>query len=77
MLFRSVGAALGAIVVSFGKTYFTGALPEYWLFALGALFVIVTLFLPKGIIGTLSDFMARQSAKPPTPSPKDMPAAAE
>ena len=72
-----VGAALGAIVVSFGKTYFTGALPEYWLFALGALFVIVTLFLPKGIIGTLSDLMARQSAKPPTPSPKDMPAAAE
>jgi urea transport system permease protein len=49
-----VGAALGAIIVNFGKTYFTGALPEYWLFALGLLFVLVTLFLPKGLIGTLT-----------------------
>lgn len=46
-----VGAALGAVLVNFGKTYFTGALPQYWLFALGALFVGVTLFLPKGVIG--------------------------
>ncbi len=30
-----VGAALGAVLVNLGKTYFTGALPEYWLFALG------------------------------------------
>jgi urea transport system permease protein len=49
-----VGAALGAIIVNFGKTYFTGALPEYWLFALGLLFVLVTLFLPKGVIGTFT-----------------------
>ena len=46
-----VGAALGALVVNFAKTYFTGALPEYWLFALGGLFVLVTLFLPKGLLG--------------------------
>ena len=43
-----VGAALGAILVNFGKTYFTGAFPEYWLFVLGGLFVVVTLFLPQG-----------------------------
>ncbi len=49
-----VGAALGAIIVNFGKTYFTGALPEYWLFALGLMFVLVTLFLPKGVIGTFT-----------------------
>ncbi len=49
-----VGAALGAILVNFGKTYFTGALPEYWLFALGLLFVLVTLLLPKGVIGSLA-----------------------
>jgi urea transport system permease protein len=49
-----VGAALGALVVNAGKTWFTGALPELWLFALGGLFVFVTLFLPKGILGTLS-----------------------
>ena len=45
------GAALGAMLVNYAKTWFTGALPEVWLFALGALFVLVTLFLPKGIVG--------------------------
>ncbi|HLJ70034.1 MAG TPA: urea ABC transporter permease subunit UrtC [Roseiarcus sp.] len=49
-----VGAALGAVLVNFAKTYFTGALPEYWLFALGGLFVLTTLFLPKGILGVLT-----------------------
>ncbi len=47
-----VGAALGAVVVNYLKTIFTsGPLAAYWLFALGALFVIVTLALPKGILG--------------------------
>ncbi len=47
-----VGAALGAVVVNYLKTVFTsGPLAAYWLFALGALFVIVTLALPKGILG--------------------------
>ncbi|MEJ2621906.1 MAG: urea ABC transporter permease subunit UrtC [Candidatus Thiodiazotropha sp.] len=45
------GAAAGALMVNYGKTYFTAALPEVWLFALGALFVLVTIFLPKGVIG--------------------------
>ena len=39
------------MLVNFGKTWFTGALPEFWLFALGALFIFVTLFLPRGIMG--------------------------
>jgi urea transport system permease protein len=47
------GAVLGAIVVNFGKTLFTSALPELWLFALGALFILVTLLLPGGILGLL------------------------
>jgi urea transport system permease protein len=48
------GAALGAILVNYGKTTFTsGMLAPYWLFALGGLFVLVTLFLPKGIVGTI------------------------
>ena len=47
------GAVVGAIVVNYGKSYFTGAFPEFWLFALGGLFVFVTLFLPKGITGLL------------------------
>ena len=61
-----VGAALGAVLVNFGKTFFTGALPEYWLFALGFLFVIVTLFLPKGILGLWNQMRA---PKPPSLQP--------
>ena len=48
-----VGAVLGAILVNFGKTWFTGVLPEYWLYALGAMFIFVTLFLPNGVMGLL------------------------
>jgi urea transport system permease protein len=55
-----VGAAIGAIAVNFAKTYFTGALPEYWLFALGLLFVCVTLFFPSGIMGVLSRIRFRR-----------------
>ena len=47
-----VGPIIGAVLVNLGKTYFTGALPDYWLFALGGLFIFVTLFLPRGIVGT-------------------------
>jgi urea transport system permease protein len=45
------GAILGAVLVNYAKTYLTGAFPEIWLYALGALFVLVTLFLPRGIVG--------------------------
>jgi len=49
------GAIAGAIVVNYAKTYFTGAFPEVWLYALGALFVLATLFLPRGIIGLVQE----------------------
>ncbi len=49
------GAALGGVLVNYAKTYFTGAAPEIWLFLLGGLFIAVTLFLPKGIVGTAAD----------------------
>ena len=45
------GAALGAILVNYAKTYLTGAFPEAWLYGLGTLFVLVTLFLPRGVVG--------------------------
>ncbi|MBZ8133906.1 urea ABC transporter permease subunit UrtC [Afifella sp. IM 167] len=48
-----IGPILGAILVNLGKSYFTATAPEFWLFLLGGLFVAVTLFLPKGIVGTL------------------------
>jgi urea transport system permease protein len=53
------GAILGALVVNAGKTWFTGVLPEFWLFALGALFVFVTLFMPRGILGAAQDIWER------------------
>ena len=54
------GAVFGAIAVNYGKTYFTAALPELWLFALGALFILVTVLLPRGIVGLLRRKGARQ-----------------
>jgi len=45
------GAIAGALLVNYSKTWFTAALPEIWLYALGALFVLVTLYLPSGIVG--------------------------
>src|SRR4051812_43078370 len=47
------GAAAGAVLVNYAKTFLTGALPEVWLYALGALFVLVTIFLPRGLMGLL------------------------
>src|SRR5205823_9887688 len=48
------GAVLGAVLVNYGKTYFTsGFLAPYWLFVLGGLFIAVTLLLPRGVVGTI------------------------
>jgi urea transport system permease protein len=56
-----VGAAVGAVSVNFLKTTFTsGVLAPYWLFALGGLFVLVTLLLPKGIVGAVSDYLDKR-----------------
>jgi len=64
-----VGAALGAVVVNLGKSWFTGALPELWLFALGGLFIGVTLFLPKGLLGLARSRAAKPVAAPPAAEP--------
>ena len=57
-----IGAALGAVLVNGAKTILTGALPEVWLFALGALFIAVTLFLPKGILGLVDKLLSKRKA---------------
>jgi urea transport system permease protein len=49
-----VGAILGAGLVNYAESYFTVVAPELWLFVLGGLFVGVTLFFPKGIVGRLA-----------------------
>lgn len=64
------GAALGAILVNYGKTYFTGALPDLWLYVLGALFIGVTLLLPKGIAGTVPAWLAMRPWRSRSPAPE-------
>ena len=46
-----IGPVIGAGVVNLGKSWFTQALPEYWLYVLGLMFILVTLYLPRGIAG--------------------------
>jgi urea transport system permease protein len=59
-----IGPIIGALLVNAGKSFFTGAFPEIWLFALGGLFIAVTLFLPRGIVGTIQyGYKARQAMK--------------
>jgi len=48
-----IGPVIGAFLVNGAKSWFTMAFPEYWLFFLGLLFVMVTLFLPAGVVGLL------------------------
>jgi urea transport system permease protein len=60
-----IGAALGAVIVNYLKTIFTiGLLAPYWLFVLGAIFVLVTIFLPRGVLGLI----AKREASPSVPS---------
>ncbi|GLR24992.1 urea ABC transporter permease subunit UrtC [Limnobacter litoralis] len=59
------GAVVGALLVNYAKTRFTAILPDGWLFALGALFVLVTLFLPKGLAGLLQERVNRRPGKTP------------
>ena len=58
------GAILGAFVVNYAKTTFTtGMLAPYWLFVLGALFILVTLLLPRGIMGTFEHWRATRGER--------------
>jgi urea transport system permease protein len=78
------GAALGAVLVNYAKTYFTsGILAPYWLFMLGGLFIGVTLLMPRGVVGTLQHWSGLQrdrvsaaaedgvAAPPPDPQPAE------
>lgn len=57
------GAVIGAILVNYGKTFFTGAFPEIWLFMLGGLFVVSTLFLPRGVVGLFQSRKKRSAER--------------
>ena len=59
------GAVAGAVLVNYAKTYLTGAFPEVWLYALGALFVFVTLLLPRGVVGLIPGRSKREDPAGP------------
>jgi urea transport system permease protein len=58
-----IGPVVGAFLVNWAKTYLTGALPEVWLFVLGAMFIAVTVFLPKGVVGLWDQLRTRGRRK--------------
>lgn len=71
------GPVIGAFFVNGGKSLLTGWFPEFWLFVLGALFVVTTLYLPKGIVGTLAERWRNRRKKPSEPAPESSLQAAE
>lgn len=65
------GAVLGAFLVNGVKTFLTSSVPDLWLYVLGALFVAVTLFLPRGLVGSIRSFDLRLPSipvRPPVPA---------
>jgi urea transport system permease protein len=74
-----IGAVYGALIVNFGKTYFSESFPELWLFLMGGLFIAVVMFFPNGLAGLYEKYarpalgrlkgMLRKSA--PAPEPTD------
>jgi len=60
---KLTGAVLGAFIVNLAKSWFTVSFPEYWLFFLGAVFVLVTLYLPNGVVGLWESTLDRFQVK--------------
>lgn len=54
-----IGAVYGAVLVGAAKTFFSENFVEYWLYFIGALFVVVVMFLPSGLAGLLEKFQRR------------------
>lgn len=48
------GAIFGALIINYAKSWFTVEFPEVWLFALGGIFVLSTMYFPQGVMGFIS-----------------------
>ena len=48
-----IGPVIGAGLVNGAKSLFTVTMPEYWLLFLGLMFILVTRFLPRGVVGLI------------------------
>ncbi|WP_051295517.1 urea ABC transporter permease subunit UrtC [Azonexus hydrophilus] len=55
-----IGPVIGAFTVNLAKSWFTVSFPEYWLFFLGLLFIVVTLLLPQGLVGLWKKIMSKK-----------------
>ncbi len=63
-----VGPIIGAVVVNWLKSVATHSAPEYWLYILGGLFIVMTLFFPKGIVGIPELYRAFRQRRAPAAS---------
>ena len=59
------GAIIGALIINYAKSWFTVEFPEIWLFALGGLFVLSTMYFPKGVMGFVAEKVTAVQAKFP------------
>lgn len=73
-----VGAVYGALLVNFGKTYFSETFPDLWMFCMAALFIGVTMFFPDGLAGLyqskLKPWLTRSRSAPKAQPPAAPPA---
>ncbi|MFT4132849.1 urea ABC transporter permease subunit UrtC [Labrys sp. (in: a-proteobacteria)] len=69
-----IGPVIGAVGVNWAKSWFTAALPDLWLFALGALFVVMPLLLPRGLVGAFEHWRRSKSPRKASASKALVPA---
>jgi urea transport system permease protein len=60
-----LGAVIGAWLINGAKSWLTAAFPSAWLYVLGGLFVVVTVFLPKGVVGGVTQLIAKRARRKP------------
>jgi urea transport system permease protein len=58
-----LGAVVGTLLVSYGRSFFSESFPDLWVFFLGLLFIASVLFFPKGVVGSLADWWQQRSAQ--------------
>jgi urea transport system permease protein len=74
-----VGAVYGALLVNFGKTFFSESFPQLWLFLMAALFIGVVMAFPNGLAGLYNDYvkprlLRKREPRSEPPEPKPLPA---
>ena len=74
-----VGAVYGALLVNFGKTFFSESFPQLWLFLMAALFIGVVMAFPNGLAGLYNDYvkprlLRKREPRSEPPDPKPLPA---